>query len=111
MPHKLATNVCEVKCATCPFRVGSKYACLAADIAQSALTQANRICHSTGSNNGINRRTGKPSRLCRGARDLQIRYFVSIGFLKEATDEAWAKKLAEMNAQRKINLTPRQKTI
>lgn len=87
-------------CATCPFRVGSKYACLAGHLAESALSDCSRICHSTGSNNGINRRTGKPSALCRGARDLQIKYFFSIGFLEAPTDEAWAKKLKAMDGPR-----------
>lgn len=53
-------------CATCPFREGSPYADLAHDLTVSALTERSRICHSTGSN-AINYRTGKPSKLCRGA--------------------------------------------
>lgn len=88
--------VCSVMCATCPFREGSEYAALKADLTISALTQASRICHSTGSNNGINRRTGKPSKLCRGARNEQLTYFHRIGFLSEPTDQAWAEKLAAM---------------
>lgn len=82
-------------CATCPFRPGSKYAFLVPDLAASALSEASRICHSTGSN-GINRRTGKPSRLCRGARDLQLRLFASNGFIEAPTDEAWNKKRKEL---------------
>lgn len=43
-------------CRTCPFRKGSPYSYLADDLAASALTDGSRICHSTGSNNAINRR-------------------------------------------------------
>lgn len=83
-------------CATCPFRQGSEYQYLAPDLAKSALTEATRICHSTGSDNGINRRTGKKPRACRGARDLQLKMFAGMGFIKEPTDEAWAAKCREM---------------
>jgi hypothetical protein len=76
-------------CATCPWRDGSPYAYLRADLEASALTERNRICHSTGSN-AINRRTGKPEAVCRGARDAQLRVFTALGFLSESTDEAWA---------------------
>lgn len=81
------------KCASCPFREGSKTAFLALHLAESALTQSSRICHSTGSNNAFHRRTGKPERICRGSRDVQIQYFYSIGFIAEPTDEAWTAKL------------------
>lgn len=91
---------CKVKCPTCPFRDGSPYEYLRDHLAKSALTEATRICHSTGSDNAINRRTGKPSRSCRGARDLQLQMFVSMGFLSEPTDEAWTAKLAEINQSR-----------
>lgn len=78
------------KCGTCPFRAGSPYAYLAADLAQSALTAASRICHSTGSNNGINHRTGKPPALCRGARDVQLKAMHALGVIPEPTDRAWS---------------------
>jgi hypothetical protein len=83
-------------CKTCPFRKGSKYACLAEYLAESALTESSRICHSTGSNNAINHQTGKSPMICRGARDLQLRLFYSVGFIKEPTDKAWTKKFEEM---------------
>lgn len=41
--------------------------------------------------------TGKPSK-AGGARDVQIEYFHSIGFIEAPTDEAWAKKLAEIRS-------------
>ena len=89
-------RVMKTKCPTCPFRTESKYADLAPDLARSALTEAGRICHSTGSNNAINRRTGVPAALCRGARDLQLQFFAGQGFIKAETDEAWNEKCLEM---------------
>ena len=94
-------KVMPEKCATCPFRVGSPYAYLLHDLKHCALTQASRICHSTGSNNAINRRTGKPQALCRGARDVQLQMFYKLGFLPEPTDKAWDEKIAEINNERK----------
>ena len=88
--------VCAVMCATCPFRPDSPFAYLAADLAASAMTKASRICHSTGSNNAINRRTGKPPMLCRGARDVQLQRWAATGFIEAPTDEAWNKKFLEM---------------
>ena len=82
-------------CATCPFRKGSKYECLRPELEASALTEASRICHSTGSN-GIHHRTGKPERLCRGARDSQIKMFHALNFIEAPTDEAWNKKRKEL---------------
>lgn len=79
----------KTMCATCPFRPGSKYAFLAADLAESALTNSSRICHSTGSDNAINKRTGIEPHLCRGARDVQLEAFTVPGLLDEPTDEAW----------------------
>lgn len=83
-------------CATCPWRDGSPYADLVPMLEQSAFTEASRICHSTGSNNAINVFTGKPERLCRGARDSQLRFLVGIGLLPEATDAAWTAKCREL---------------
>lgn len=93
-------QVCAEMCATCPFRPGSKYAFLKDDLTRSALTAGSRICHSTGSRNAINHRTGKPPLLCRGARDIQLRHFHSVGVIAEPTDEAWSKAWAEMKAKK-----------
>lgn len=82
-------------CATCPFRLGSPHANLADMLAKKALTQHSRICHSTGVS-AIYGRTGRKPRICRGTRDVQLKYFVTIGFLKEPTDEAWDRKCEEM---------------
>lgn len=83
--------VMPAMCGTCPFRRGSEYQYLAGDLAASALTVGSRICHSTG-RNGLNGRTGKPNRLCRGARNLQLEVFAAIGVISEPTDEAWQAK-------------------
>lgn len=88
--------VMKKMCATCPFRNGSKYAYLASDLADSALTKSSRICHSTGANNAINRRTGKKPHLCRGARDVQLKAFFAMKVIGAATDEAWEAKCQQM---------------
>lgn len=87
--------VLAAMCGTCPFRDGSPYADLRESLSDSALQNASRICHSTGSN-AINHRTGKKPRLCRGARDVQLRFFAAIKFIAAPTDEAWDSKCAEM---------------
>lgn len=86
-------------CGTCPFRPGSKYENLAPELAASAMKSGSRICHSTGANNGINHRTGKPPALCRGVRDVQLAYLAAKGFLEAATDEAWTKKWNEFHPE------------
>ncbi len=77
-------------CATCPFRDGSPYSFI------TAPSEASRICHSTGGGNAINHRTGKPPAICRGARNVHLNYFAALGFISEATDEAWDKKAAQL---------------
>ena len=83
-------------CATCPWREGSPYADLRDSLERSALSQASRFCHSTGSNNAINQWTGKPERVCRGARNVQLKVLAGIGFLDAPTDAAWEKKAREL---------------
>jgi len=85
-------------CGTCPFRPGSPYANLAPSLAASALSEASRICHSTGSN-AIHHRTSKPPAICRGARDVQLESLAASGFLPAPTDAAWAEKCQEMNIE------------
>lgn len=94
-----------VMCGTCPFRPGSKYACLASDLQRNALNEGSRICHSTG-RNGLSGRTGKPSMLCRGARDIQLQVFHALGVITEPTDEAWADACNQLGFQQPQN--PRQ---
>lgn len=87
------------KCATCPFREGSTYAHLAEYLKTSAITDGNRICHSTGTS-AIKGKTGKPERVCRGARDEQILFFYRLGVLSEPTDDCWADTLKEIERRR-----------
>lgn len=82
----------RTKCATCPFREGSKYEFLANDLRFSALTEGSRICHMTGKENAIHSDTGRPEALCRGARDAQLQAFCALGVIKSPTDEAWNEK-------------------
>lgn len=89
-------RVCKQMCATCPFRDGSPYQNLRSTLTESALTQASRFCHSTGSN-AINSRTGKAVAICRGARNVQLNYFHAIGFIDAPTDAAWQRKRSELN--------------
>lgn len=91
-----ATPTCKVMCPTCPWRDESPYAYLRNDLERSALSQASRICHSTGKDNAINKRTGKPERLCRGARDIQLRVMHGMGVISAPTDEAWDAKCREL---------------
>lgn len=86
----------KTKCPTCPFRQGSPYANLAPGLTESALNEASRICHSTGSGNAINHRTGKKPMICRGARDVQLGLYAGLGFIEAPTDSAWAKKCREL---------------
>jgi len=69
-------------------------------LAASAMSDASRICHSTGSNNAINERTGLPPHICRGARDLQLQMMYAYRFISSPTDEAWNE------ARVKIGMSP-----
>jgi hypothetical protein len=57
-------------------------------LSASALTEASRECHQTGTN-AVGGRTGKKPVLCRGARDLQIQVMHRLGVIDAPTDEAW----------------------
>lgn len=97
-PEKLS-GVMGFNCPTCPYRSdGNGYTEVADLLSNRALKTATPICHSTGSSN-ITEPEKKLTHLhlaCRGARDLQLKYFKLIGFIEAATDEAWNKKCKEM---------------
>jgi hypothetical protein len=82
--------VMDRQCPTCPFR-NSKQAWIEVRglLIERALTEATPICHSTGTIVSPAKRLFKESRICRGARDLQLQVFCSAGVLSEPTDEAW----------------------
>lgn len=91
--------VMQVMCATCPFRPDSPIANIAGDLALSALRDSSRICHSTGGNNLVipkSKNYHKDSRLCRGARDVQLAAFFAMKVITAPTDEAWEAKCREM---------------
>ena len=97
MPSPCKLEVTPAMCGTCPFRKGSPHAELVPMLTESALRNGSRICHSTGGRNAIHPGgTGKPPKLCRGARDAQLQYFHAIGFIEAATDEAWRKKREQL---------------
>jgi hypothetical protein len=85
----------KTMCATCPWRKNSPYAYLRDDLEISAATEVSRICHSTGSN-AINEHTGKPEKICRGARNFQLMLWHDIGFLPAPTDKAWVDMCRKM---------------
>ena len=87
-------EVMKVQCPTCPFREQADGRVLDPDlkarVERQVLSEASQICHHPSLK-------GKPeTHLCRGARDLQLRLFHSIGFIEAPTDEAWNKKRKEL---------------
>jgi len=91
-------KVMPVQCATCPFRddTDAEHKSVRELTMEMVLTEASRICHSTGKNNAFHRRTGKKEMICRGARNFQLRCLHAMGFLEAATDAAWIKKCREL---------------
>jgi hypothetical protein len=83
-------------CNTCPFKENSPYANLRDTLTESALTTTSRICHNTG-NNAIHPQTGKPEKLCRGARDIQLKVMHALKVITEPTDEAWEAECKNRN--------------
>ena len=99
--RKKTLPVRETMCATCPWRPGSKAAPLEEILTERILNEASHICHSTGSNNAFNKRTGKPPMICRGGRNVQLQVMFALGVIKAPTDEAWAEAWAKMKKERK----------
>lgn len=82
-----------VMCKTCPFREEG-WQELQPLLIMRATSTATPICHSTGK--ALTRRIFTKSHFCRGARNFQIAFFHSIGFLSEPTEEAWNAKRREL---------------
>lgn len=78
------------RCSTCPFNPNGDPE-LRARIELRCLTTASQTCHSSGMVHGA-----PDTYVCRGARDFQLTFFHRIGFIDDATDEAWARKAAEL---------------
>ncbi len=98
----------KTMCATCPFREGSPYAYLADDLGKRAICESSRICHSTGKNNAINKRTGIEPHLCRGARDIQLRAFAALKVISAPTDEAWNESRIKLGMEVTVVKDPAQ---
>ena len=62
-------------------------------IAASALTEANRLCHAPGL------KGQSETKVCRGARNLQIQVFFALAILEAPTDQAWQKALTQSSPQ------------
>lgn len=97
---KKAETICgvmRVQCATCPFREDG-YKDVRELLVHRALQEATPICHSTGPGAIVPRskRVSKKPLACRGARNLQLQVFFSLGFLEAPTDAAWEKKAMEL---------------
>ena len=103
MPKKKNTPARKTMCSTCPFREGSPTECLKSFLIEQALTVSSRICHSTGGNTVIHPRskTNVPAQICRGARDVQLQLFHSLGILEAPTDEAWNKSVELMEKRKR----------
>jgi hypothetical protein len=105
MKRKPLPPVQTAMCKTCPFRDDEHALLIVRDhCALSALTECSRECHSTG---GGDQSLHGPKRwvktkLCRGARDLQLHYFHVIGFLSEPTDAAWSEKWGELQKSKRL---------
>lgn len=79
----------KAMCATCPWQKDSPHAGLVPALTDSACASALRICHSTGGNNAINRRTGKPRAACVGARKVQLKAMASLRVIAAPNETAW----------------------
>ncbi|SRR6266511_1564063 len=91
----------KTHCKTCPFRDdGQGWTHVRDLLALRALTEATPICHSTGKALVRHNRERLKAHACRGARNLQLQFFHAVGFISSPTDEAWSRKLAEINNQK-----------
>jgi hypothetical protein len=88
-------------CPTCPWREGSPTAELRAYLEEESWKRS-RICHSTNGNRVIkqSKQTSKKPLICRGSRNYQLQFLVAMGFLTEATDEAWDRKHQEIESRK-----------
>lgn len=95
MSNSVVLPVRKAKCKTCPFRAGG-WTHVRELLEQRALTEGSPICHSTGK--ALVRHGGKrlKAHICRGARDFQLTIFHRLGVIEKPTDEAWQKRLDEI---------------
>lgn len=88
-------------CKTCPWRDNSPYRGLRAELTASAMYEATRICHSTGSS-GLLGDTGKKDKACYGARQVALGFWSGRGFISAPTEEAWQAKCDELGIKNMI---------
>jgi hypothetical protein len=88
-------RVMKSQCSTCPFRDDGLIE-VRELLIQRALEEGSPICHSTGTNRAHGKLVSRRPLLCRGARDLQLRVFYSMGYIAAETDEAWDQKCREL---------------
>lgn len=90
-------NVMSKQCATCPWKGGANALQISpqgmAALTTMVLNKANVRCHYAAF-------SGKAEqKICRGARNLQLRVFHVLGVLDKPIDECWAKSLAKLRHQ------------
>lgn len=76
------------KCKTCPFRDENRDTGIAAAVTERVLSDGSQVCHSTG--------WPKGTKLCRGARDVQLQVMYRLGVISAPTDAAWDTKRKEL---------------
>ncbi len=92
-------NVRKVMCSSCPFNeygkaIGSEFDIetfnqLQTNLTIQCLTEFNQYCHK-------DELEGKVSNhVCRGARNIQLKYFYQLGVIESPTDESWSKALKQ----------------
>lgn len=88
----------EKHCPTCPF-IHKDFDCIRWLLLFRA-GEGTPICHSTGDSDVVppEKKIHAEPHACRGARNFQIQWMHSIGFLAEPTDACWKAKLDEINA-------------
>jgi len=76
-PHEMP--VMKARCKTCPFNENGSIEVRNAVL--SRITENSQHCHGSGWPNATH--------LCRGARDVQLKWMHRLGVISEPTDEAW----------------------
>jgi len=94
MKDKQPLPVRKEMCSTCPFRPGGWTA--VRPLLEERVLHSTPICHSTGKALKLDGGRRMKAHACRGARDVQLKHWHSIGFISAPTDEAWFAKLAEI---------------
>jgi len=82
----MSLPVMKAMCSTCPFREGG-WEHLQGLLVERAAHEGTPICHSTGEK-ALTKSLG-PERICRGARDFQLKLFTGLGVIESPTEDAW----------------------